>query len=459
MHLRNATSMSAAYAMGQRPDARELLVVVVKGSFSLDTRSRSIPAQPELAPVQAPVVLADTFEGEPGFSATVDESDLSYWKPSCDLIFRGCAHAPLAKPVASIDVGLVCGPIDKRFVVTGSRTWQSVGVGVGVVPSLPEPFVRQRFSYSTAFGGIDKPTEDPASHAFFLANPVGVGYHPASPREKIIGKPVPNTHAIGETIAAPSGSYRPMALGPIGRAWGARPRLAGTYDQHWLEHVSPFLPADFDERYFQCSPADQQMPHPKGGEVVQLINLTPAGLTSFLIPSIEVPIEVTDRNAQCHELRPVIDTVTVEPELERFSVVWRASMPLRRGMHELRECIVGVMSPAWRRARLLGKTYYPSLAALAAATYSDAENRSDWGGDSGEEMDADPVSDAVDDTSPDEQAKALDGPAPEALERLHGTGASHAQADSGPSEPTASHGSEAKPPKPWWKIDDGRTTP
>jgi len=50
------------------------------------------------------------------------------------------------------------------------------------------------------------------------------------------------------------------------RNWEPRYKLAGTYDQKWLDDVFPFLPADFDERYYQAAPEDQQVPWLKGGD-------------------------------------------------------------------------------------------------------------------------------------------------------------------------------------------------
>ena len=45
-----------------------------------------------------------------------------------------------------------------------------------------------------------------------------------------------------------------MAFGPVGRSWQPRIRWAGTYDQKWMDEKFPFLPEDFDERYYQCRP-------------------------------------------------------------------------------------------------------------------------------------------------------------------------------------------------------------
>ncbi len=42
-----------------------------------------------------------------------------------------------------------------------------------------------------------------------------------------------------------------MALGPVGRGWEPRYKLAGTYDQNWIDNVFPFLPSDFEDAYFQ----------------------------------------------------------------------------------------------------------------------------------------------------------------------------------------------------------------
>ena len=49
----------------------------------------------------------------------------------------------------------------------------------------------------------------------------------------------------------------PIGFGPVPRFAKARVRYAGTYDEHWIENVLPFLPQDFDDRYFQAAPEDQ----------------------------------------------------------------------------------------------------------------------------------------------------------------------------------------------------------
>ena len=42
-----------------------------------------------------------------------------------------------------------------------------------------------------------------------------------------------------------------MALGPLTRSVPRRLKYGGTYDQNWEDNIFPFLPPDFDERYYQ----------------------------------------------------------------------------------------------------------------------------------------------------------------------------------------------------------------
>ena len=44
MELINATGMQAGYTMGMQPDGRELLVVVVKGTFTIPKDPKQEPA-------------------------------------------------------------------------------------------------------------------------------------------------------------------------------------------------------------------------------------------------------------------------------------------------------------------------------------------------------------------------------------------------------------------------------
>jgi hypothetical protein len=197
-----------------------------------------------------------------------------------------------------------------------------------------------------------------------MPNPVGRGFHTDLTPELVNGTPLPNTEQRGQPVTAPNGHYRPMALGPVGRGWQPRLGFAGTYDQSWLDNVFPFLPRDFDDRYFQAASDDQQIDEPHGGEEVILANLTPEGRTLFRLPATEVPVAFFLHDGKIPHCRAALDTVLIEADAGRICLVWRASLALRRNIFEVAEVLVGGMSKAWWRARRLGKTYYPSLRSL-----------------------------------------------------------------------------------------------
>jgi hypothetical protein len=354
MELTNATNMAASYTMGMRPDGRESLVVVVKGTFILPQPGR----EPRLAEEQVPLVEADVFTGEPGFSATLYESDYAPHKPRCDVLLNGSAYAPKGKAVERVTVSLKVGNLSKSFDVVGKRVWQrSLGA---VIDTPPEPFTVMPISYDNAFGGIDQSHEDKRRHGAFRPNHAGVGFHVNTAKEAIEGKPLPNTEEHGKPVRRYDGNYRPMAFGPVGRAWRPRASYAGTYDDKWLANVFPFLPADFDERYYQSAPEDQQTDY-LHGEEVELVNLTPDGHRRFHLPKLRVPVEFSRAKGGPETVNAALDTLILEPDKKRLMLCWRASIPLKKNVFEIPSGIVGRMSNGFYRARRLGKTYYASL--------------------------------------------------------------------------------------------------
>jgi hypothetical protein len=368
MELLNATGMQAGYSMGMQPDGRELLVVVVKGTFEMPKGAE----EPKLAEVQLPLVEADTFTGEPGLSAPIYESEYTPIKPRCDVLLLGSAYAPHGIPAERVRVSLRVGQMSKQFDVVGNRLWSSDMFGVAA--TQPEPFAVMPISYDVAFGGVDTLNPDPSQHEAHPANPIGRGFYPRSKGRMIDGKPLPNTEEPGNPVNNPAVSYNPVGFGPIGRAWQPRPKYAGTYDQNWIDNIFPFLPADFDERYYQSAPVDQQIDYLQGGEEVVLHNLTPQGQTAFKLPKLEVPVTFFLKNYEEKEVNAAGDTLILEPDLGRFSIVWRASLPLRKNMFEVTQVIAGRMPRGWYRARELGKTYYPSLGELVNIRRAERED-------------------------------------------------------------------------------------
>ncbi|MDM0117232.1 DUF2169 domain-containing protein [Variovorax sp. J22R133] len=351
MQLVNATRMVAGYTLGLEPSGRELLVVVIKGTFRFP-RADEPAGHFALHDAQMPLVMADSFTGEPGFSAPVYEVDFAPRKPRCDVLLLGSAHAPNGRPTTRVEAGLRIGHWSKSLAVAGPRYWEC-GVG-SVRASPPAAFLKQPISYDVAFGGTDLLHDDPSQHAAFMANPVGRGFHKHIKVEWVDGAPLPATEEVGCNVCDPAGNYRPMAFGPIGRGWHPRLDFAGTYDEEWLEEHFPFLPPDFDETYYQAAPMDQQLPldffEGRATDVV-LANLTPEGLTRFTIPDLRAPVHIFPKHGKREDYTATLDTVLIEPDEQRFSLTWRVARPLSKNMFEIAQVLVGKKGKEWWQQR------------------------------------------------------------------------------------------------------------
>lgn len=345
MQLVNSTRMLAGYTLGLLPGGRELLVVVVKGTFSIPEE----PGAPlRLHEQQAPLVVSDVFHGEPGLSAPRYEVDFAPSKQRCDVLMNGTAYAPGGEPTERCRVGIRIGTWQKTFSVVGDRFWFAAG---GVRSTPAQPFVTMPISYDRAFGGTDLRHEDMAQHDAFAANPNGRGFHRHLVSEWLHGSPLPNTEETGAPVTSPDGQYRPMAFGPLGRHWMPRIAYAGTYDQAWQENVFPFLPANFDQRYYQAAPADQQMKLPREDQTVTLLNLTPEGRCDFVWPHFVAPVHIFPKKGPQENLLAQPDTILIEPDTRRVMVTWRVARPLRRNIFEIAEVLVGRKGSQWWQQR------------------------------------------------------------------------------------------------------------
>ena len=88
--------------------------------------------------------------------------------------------------------------------------------------------------------------------------------------------------------------------------------------------VSRSSPADWDPRSLLCSPADQRPDgHLRGGELVELENLTPDGKLRFVLPKVDLRFRTRiDNRIEEHQGR--LATVIIEPDHPRVIMVWQS---------------------------------------------------------------------------------------------------------------------------------------
>jgi hypothetical protein len=324
----NRTPFAAERGWVRDRNGAEVWLVAVKCTFDIKPDGST-----EISLDQPPVLRVPEYNGEPGMSSLKYEADLVMTKTTTDVIVVGHAYAPEGQPVTHLDVGFRVGPVQKVLRVSGDRSWGGLG------PSSPKPFVKMPLVYERAFGGVDRRSQYP-ERDWDWRNPVGTGF--AVARDNLSGMLLPNIEYPNELIGSWKDRPRPAGFGPIGGHWRPRAGFAGTYDDKWMKERQPLLPSDFDDRFFQAAPLDQQTPmFLRGGEPVLLHRLTPEGDLRFLLPKIFLGFETHFYNGsrEIHRERK-LHSVIVEADYPRVSLVWHTALPCHFKVHQLERTIV-----------------------------------------------------------------------------------------------------------------------
>jgi hypothetical protein len=331
--VENDTPFAADRAWTRDRNGAEVWLVAVKCTFDIQQDGSCTVAEAQPSVLQLP-----EYHGEPGNSSVKYGADLIPTKLRTDIILTGHACAPRERAVTQLDVGFRVGPVQKILRVVGDRTW-----GPLAGPSSPEPFVKMPLVYERAFGGRDFRSTHP-ERDWEWRNPVGTGF--AVSRDNLVGVPLPNIEYPQDVVNSWSDRPRPAGFGPVDTFWQPRVSFAGTYDDEWLNNRQPLPPVDFDDQFFQITPADQQSPVPlRGGEPVILLGLSPVGDIRFTLPKVFLGFETHffDRTQEIHRERR-LHTVILEPDFPRVSLVWHTALPCHHRVQKLDRTVVTVKS-------------------------------------------------------------------------------------------------------------------
>lgn len=323
----NRTPYRAGKSWTRDRDGVHLWIVSVKATYDILPDGRTALAEEQLAPLIAP-----EYRGEPGLSSLRHDAELVAQKPTTDILVNGHAHAPGGRPSANFTASLRVASVHKTLRVRGDRHWEDGAFGGKA--SQAEPLSRIPLTYERAFGGHDRATDDPRQHRIDLRNPVGCGLATAAGGR--VGTTWPN-------FEYPNGNLEkagPAGFGAIDGHWSPRRELMGTYDAAWQATRLPLLPTDWDPQSLQCAPADQRpAQHLRGGEPVELVNLSAEGLLRFDLPRVHLAF-TTRIDGRFEEHRAQLSTVTIEPDLRRLLMVWTTSLACRNDADYLEETTV-----------------------------------------------------------------------------------------------------------------------
>lgn len=301
-------------------------VVVTRMAYTLGARGADGLAPLRAQAPPAPLNTEDRHIGGDALAGVLQESDFAPYKPRCDVIVNGVAHAPRGQSVEQFGVRLAVRAatgkatlIDKALLVCGERAFRKKmavtrlaqgGASVATLGLLrsnpwtldaPEKFVQLPLLYADAWGGqcrIDaddpalarlpkkiRPPAGAAMHDSSQTNPLGRGFarhwfldakdigSVAAPR--IVDPAHPCNADLFWRAAGGGDLPAPGGLAPIGRGWLPRRLLAGHMEEKagWGADDVPLLPKDFDFAYWNSAPPDQQCPRLDGQEQFSLSNL------------------------------------------------------------------------------------------------------------------------------------------------------------------------------------------
>ncbi|MCW2248037.1 uncharacterized protein YjbI with pentapeptide repeats [Azospirillum fermentarium] len=250
--------------------------------------------------------------------------DIAMPKPHAEVLVGGSAHPAPGTPGTVAEPCLRIGPVDKRLIVFGDRSWNPVPGPRRAMATAPLPFTAMPLTWANAFGG-------PA----FADNPVGKGHNAID--RVMAGEapvPLPNVENPADLIASPRDTPVPAGFGPRDIAWPQRQRLAGTYDAEWLEKDFPGLAADIDWRIFNAAPPDQWLPgYLEPGTPFTVAAMHPEKpVQTGRTPAIRVRVFVRrrgpDGGEQFIEGGTRVDTLWLFPGLSRGVTLHRAGVEI-----------------------------------------------------------------------------------------------------------------------------------
>ncbi|SFG42803.1 hypothetical protein SAMN05518865_1127 [Duganella sp. CF458] len=425
-------------------------VIAAKTAYTLGPCDEHGRAQLIALEDPAPLHVADVHHEDDIDKSVRYESDLAPFKPLCDVVVVGDAHAPANADGSEFEVSLrVQRPglpaplperpqplnpmmrlsldveqdwlqrvaaaqnattpgailIDKTLRITGERrvhrnaaperwlksTLRACSLGMAdAAPwriSTADVAARTPLRYEYAYGGecrvetgsadagripakhrltaeqrqtYPDPTTAPEAHDSCQQNPLGRGFAPnwfldASRAESLPAPCIeypdqPFTASGFWQAAAGDKPQAPAGMGYVGRGWLPRRELVGQVDMKtaWKDDEIPLLPKDFDFRYWNGAPADQQCPYMEGGEQFLLTNLCPAnapyarvdeqGKTtlSFAMPKQSLFLLGVDADSAIAAMPMAIDTVVIDLDAGQVELTWRLAISAADDFQEVR---------------------------------------------------------------------------------------------------------------------------
>lgn len=234
------------------------------------------------------------------------------------------------------------GDKEHALRVYGPRFWEPVEGQHDWEMGQAEPATQVPLSYYQAFGGLiprdDEAAEDPQDcHRY---NPLGPGVLLLEHCPMGMRFTAPQIEAVDDPIIDWRKDYEPKGFAPIAPVWRFREQYTGTYDETWLETRHPFLPPDFDYRFYNCAHPDLIFKSfLQGDETIQLVNLHPeCRHMQVTLPALKMEATAIYEDKASVSQILHLDGVhfdLLQEGLPRLRLTWRTAFAWQSGVNEI----------------------------------------------------------------------------------------------------------------------------
>ena len=249
-------------------------------------------------------------------------NDYVPYKPLGEWMAIGTAHNAGWGDRHKFGARVRIGDHAKLVDVVGDRSWQPTLLRWEPGPAAAIDTVP--LTYDRAWGG--------PAHA---ANPLGRGQ---------VGDAMHNLEIPRAWVDSRSSPALPAGFGPLPSTWAQRKQWMGKYNARWIRDHWPWLPPDFDVRFFMAAPEDQWVDgYFRGDEPIVLEQMHPVhAVFSSRLPGVRARCFVSQRSGagaagkpghwgeELHfrEVPLHLDTVWIDADQETLVLAWRGHLPV-----------------------------------------------------------------------------------------------------------------------------------
>jgi len=249
-------------------------------------------------------------------------TDYVPYKPLGEWMAIGTAHNAGWGDRHKFGARVRIGDHAKLVDVVGDRSWQPTLLRWEPGPAAAIAAVP--LTYDRAWGG--------PAHA---ANPLGRGQ---------AGDAMHNLEIPGAWVDSRSSPALPAGFGPLPSTWAQRKQWMGKYNARWIRDHWPWLPPDFDVRFFMAAPEDQWVDgYFRGDEPIVLEQMHPVhAVYQSRLPGVRARCFVSQRSGagaagkpghwgeELHfrEVPLHLDTVWIDADQEKLVLAWRGHLPV-----------------------------------------------------------------------------------------------------------------------------------